>query len=122
MELTIDFVTIQKIRRESTEAGPAAAEPATNGVLTFKRRLRRALFGATVMSNPATPGFEKLKDTYACRASWPAKRAAARTARSWLARGTARGWGFDRWAWVDCRAWGFDRWPRIDCRAWGVDR
>jgi hypothetical protein len=59
-----EFATTQKIRRESTEAGPAAADPPQSGSLTSKRRLPRALFRATVMSNPATPGFEKLKDTY----------------------------------------------------------
>jgi hypothetical protein len=52
-----DFVTIQKIRRESTEAGSAAVGIRQSGWLIPRRRLPRGLFGATVMSNSATPGF-----------------------------------------------------------------
>ena len=59
------------------KTGPSNAQPQTSLIDPFRvadpreTRVPRALLGATVMSDPATPGFEKLKDTYVCRASRP---------------------------------------------------
>jgi hypothetical protein len=72
--------------------------PPQSGSLILKRRLARALSRAAVMSNPATPGFGKLIDTYACRASRPTETSRPHCPVMSLARGTARAWGFDRWA------------------------